>query len=634
MTRRFAPVLAGSLLAACSRPAVSPSIEPAPVDSSPAAVAEALVEAAAGRLPEVDSVVGPLRLRIQYPAANAIVDAGDSTFIFGTTGTGNATLTIDGAPVRVAPNGAWLAWVGLPRDSIMRLEMHARTPAESQQLTLTLRRPARFHPPAGRTWIDTSALVPQGIVEWPAGEFLTLRARATPGAQLRLVQGGAVLAIFARDPRPDDVAWGIRAFDRDTQNLERRVPDDRYVALMRGRALADTGLVLEAILGADTARAVWPLRLSLLDSIPRVVELADDPAQGGDGVTIGRAIPGGTYHWFWPAGTRAPARGRINGDLRLALAPGLHAWVPAADAHVIAGPPPNAVVGSLTLTPLADRAVLRVPLSDRAPFEIVERERELELTVFGAVGDVNWIRHGHDDDLVSRVAWTQRPEGVRLTVHLAAPVWGFRTRWDRGDLLLEIRRPPSLDRGDPFNGLLIAVDPGHPPSGASGPTGLTEAEANLGVALVLRDLLTDAGARVLMTRTSDSAVDLGARPRLAETAGAHLLVSIHNNALPDGVNPFPNNGTSVFYNHPRSIPLAAAVQRGLIRQLGLRDLGIGRGDLALVRPTWMPAILTEGLFMMVPEQEAALRSEEGRRRYARGIFDGLRAFLRDRAAEP
>ena len=628
MTRRLGLLLAGPLVLACSRTAAPPPGQPAPVDTSPAA----LMEAAAGDLPEVDSIVGPLHLRVQYPAAGAVVDAADSSFIFGTTATGDATLTIDGAPVRVAPNGAWLAWVALPPDSVMRLELTARTPRDSQRVTLELRRPARYRP-AAATWIDSSSLAPQGSVEWPSDEFLSLSVRAAPGAEVRLIDGTTVLATFAPDSRLDDVAWGIRAFDRDTQNLARRPAEDRYVASIRGRALPDTGVVVEAIRGADTVRVPWRLRLTLLDSLPQAVELADDPAQGGDGITIGRAHPGATYHWFWPAGTRAAAAGRVNGDLRLRLAPGLFAWVPAADVHPVAGPVPRAIVGSVTLTPLADRATLRIPLSDRAPFQIVERERELEITVFGASGDVNWIRYGRDDPLVSRLAWTQLPEGVRLTVLLTRPIWGFRSRWDRGDLLVEIRRPPPIDERNPLAGLLIAVDPGHPPAGASGPTGLREAEANLGVALQLRELLQEAGARVLMTRTSDSAVDLGARPRLAEAAGADLLVSIHNNALPDGVNPFPNNGTSVFYNHPRSIPLAMAVQRALVSQLGLRDLGIGRGDLALVRPTWMPAILTEGLFMMVPEQEAALRSEEGRLRYARGVFQGLRRFLRERAED-
>lgn len=631
MPSRMLPLLAVAALAACATAGSAPSPAPAPSASmARGPVADSL--AAAGRLPPIDSVIGPLDLRVRYPAEGAVVEAGDSTFLFGTTGTGDASLTIDGATVRVAPNGAWLAWVGLPPDTLMRLQLRAATPTDSEAVTLTLRRPARFAPPMAGLWLDSTSITPRGDIVWPGNEYLNLGIRAAPGAEVRLRLGDSLLATFTPDSRPDDLPWGIRAFDRDTQNLARTRASDRYVALVRGRSLPDSGAVIEAVRGMDTVRTPWRARVALLDTIPRTLELDDGGSPGADGITIGRAWPGATYHWFWPAGTRVRDAGRVNADQRVELAPGVYAWVPAADARPVPEPAGPSVVGSLTLTPLADRATLRIPLSTPVAYEITENDRTLVITLYGAVGDVNWIRYGADDPLVAAMAWTQAADGVRLTVELSEPVWGFRSRWDRGDLLVEIRRPPPIRRAHPFAGLVIAVDPGHPPGGASGGTGLTEAEANLGVSLLLRDLLEEAGATVVMTRTGDSAVGLAERPRLAEAAGAHILISVHNNALPDGVNPFPNNGTSVFYNHPRSIPLARAVQRELVRQLGLRDLGVGRGDLALVRPTWMPAILTEGLFLMVPEQEAALRSPEGRRRYAEGIFNGTRAFLRERAA--
>ena len=210
---------------------------------------------------------------------------------------------------------------------------------------------------------------------------------------------------------------------------------------------------------------------------------------------------------------------------------------------------------------------------------------------------------------------------------LAGPVWGYRTRWSGNDLLLEIRRPPSINPARPLAGRLVVVDPGHPPLGAIGPTGLREAEANLAVALELGALLEAEGARVIMTRSADVSVDLQSRTRLADSLDAEILISIHNNALPDGLNPFTNNGSSVFYNQPRSLPLAQAIQAALVARLGLRDLGAARGDLALVRPTWMPAVLCEGLFMMLPDQEAALRQPEGQRRYALAVRDGLRTWL-------
>jgi N-acetylmuramoyl-L-alanine amidase len=619
----------------------------------------------ASGLPEVPVARGPLDLRVVYPPTNGIVYAKDSSFLLGSVGTGAARLSINGYPVRVWPNGAWLAWIPLPHDSLMQFHISARTASDSSVADHAVRR-GGWRPPTGsELWLDSASLAPRGRVWWPAGEYLTLSARASEGAQVRFrLPDGTVIPLLA-ESRLEQVPEAIRAFDRDTAKLVTPVRRDRYVAVLRGRSVGPSpgpvlpgpvlpgpwvplmavGLlpdsmtwgVVEAIRGADTVRARWPLQVGLLDTLPVIAELDDDTSGTGiaDGITVGRAVPGGTYHWFFPNGTRVRVSGRLNDDLRLRLAPESEAWIAAAEARSIPGlTAVPAVVGSVRLTPMKDRVRLRVPLSHRVPFKVTETDRSLTLRLYDALGDVNWVQYSAADTLIRRVAWDQSDGNqVTLTLELTRSLWGYHAGWERGDLVLDVRRPPSLDPGGSLKGRLIAVDPGHPPGGATGPTGLREAEANLGIGLEVKRLLEQEGARVFMTRTEDVPLELWPRVDLAERAGAVLLVSIHNNALPDGVNPFTNNGASVYYNQPRSVSLARAVQAELVRRLGVRDLGIGRGDLAMVRTTWMPAVLTEGLFMIVPEQEAALRSPRGHRLYAEAVVEGIRRFLRERALE-
>ncbi len=647
-TRGFAPLLLLAVFAACAPAAAPPG--PALVPRNDSAGPESA-------LPPVPAVRGPLDIRVMYPGPAAPVAARDSSFLYGSVGSGDATLTINDVPARVWPNGAWLAWVALPPDSLMRFRLVARTPRDTASLEFAAARAAWAPPLTDGLWLDTLSLTPRGQVWWPATEYLTLAARASEGAYLRIrLPDGTVIPLapgYSAEPVPD----AQRAFDRDTDRPVAPTWRDRYTAILRGRAVGpDPGpllpphggpplapgpmpdsawAMLEAIRGGDTIRARWPLQLALLDTLPVVARLDDDTtgAGGTDGLTPGRALPGGTYLWFFPAGTLARVSGRMNGDLRLRLSPGAEAWVSAAEALPVSGEDANpAVVGSVTMVPEADRVRVRIPLGRRVPHAISETERELTLRLYDAVGDVNWIHYGARDSLVRRIAWDQpAARQVTLAFELSRPLWGYRARWQGTDLVLEIRRPPRIDSAHPLRGRLIALDPGHPPAGATGPTGLREAEANLAIAWELRALLEADGARVLLTRTADAPIDLWPRIDLAERGGAEILVSIHNNALPDGVNPFTNNGTSVYYNQPRSVSLARAIQNALVRRLRLRDLGIGRGDLALVRPTWMPSVLTEGLFIIMPDQEAALRSPQGRRLYAEAIRDGLRTFLRDRA---
>jgi N-acetylmuramoyl-L-alanine amidase len=592
-------------------------------------------------------VLQPLEIHVVYPAPTDVVAATDSTFLFGSVGRGDAALVVNGVPVPVHPDGAWIAWMPLPDDSVADFHLVAVAAGHADSATVRLRLAPRFRPPDSMTaWIDTASFAPTGRLEWPAGEGVRLVVRATPRAAVRLLLPDSTVVPLVPDSLPVEPPPGIRAFGTDTTSYHRAAPADRYLGWLPARPIcADTlaapgdCATLEVVAGADTARALWPLHLATLDAAhPAVVVLDDDTARTGttDSLTVGRAMPGGTYHWFFPTGTTAAVSGRRNGQVRLALSRAAVAWVAAADVQPlpVGTPPPGGRVGTVRLSPGSTAVTLRVPLPARLPFRVEEGDRTLTLRLYGAVSDVNWMQYGRTDPLITRMDYRQETgDELTITLELSRRVWGYRARYDGRDLLLEVRRPPAIDARHPLRGRTIVLDPGHPPVGATGPTGLWEPVATLAVAQKAALLLRRAGAVVLLTRTDMTPVDLYPRTHFAERHDADVLVSIHANALPDGVNPFVNNGTSVYYFQPRSVDLARALDTALVRRLGLRDLGIGRGDYALVRPTWMPAALTEGVFIMMPEQEALLASEAGQWRYARGVVEGIAAFLRRRARD-
>ncbi len=601
-------------------------------------------------LPAIAPRHGPLSLNVVYPDPNQRITASDSTFFFGSTGSGRARLTINGEPVDVAPNGAFLAYLALPPDTAPVIRFVARLDGDSAVLDLPILTPNRFVPP-DTLWIRRDRMTPAGLHWAEPGERIRVSVVAAPGAALRLaLPSGRVVPLVAdtfstREYGPFDLALG-------------RHPgvETRYVGSFAAESIGgplppvgtgplgalrpDPGRAawIEAFDGRDTLRVPLALRLAVLDAATRpVVVLDDDARRAGntDGAVSGSPAPDGTYHWLLRNGTRAEVTGRIGNGVRLRLSQAAIAWTDVSNVGAVlpAGTPaPRATLGRLRLFPGAAAVTARLGLGERVPFRLDEDGARITVTLYGTASDVDFLQYGPTDALVRRVWWAQpRADECTVTFELAAPVFGYRSRWDGTDLVLEIRRPPPVDRGRPLRGRTIAVDPGHPPGGATGPTGLREADANLEVARALRAMLERAGARVVMTREADTSLGLYERTNLAEAQHADILVSIHNNAFPDGVNPWTNNGTSTYYYHPRATRLALLIQQAMLRRMGLRDLGVGRADLALARPTWMPAVLTEGAFLMIPEQENALRTAAFQERYARGVMEGIEAFLRELA---
>lgn len=616
-------------------------------------------------LPEIPRRIGPLVLDVVHPAEGSTVPVRDSTFIFGSSGTGDATLRINGTPVPVQPNGTFLAFLPVPPDGVYRITAH--TARESAELvrTVVVPPPPPTLPP-GAVGLLESSIQPRGAWVALPGERIDVSFRGSPGGTATLILPDGTRVAFVEAAAEIAAAAGQEAFSRDPSAARERVlssvseyrgsfpavpiapPDSMPV----GKALlypftssADLGAdtprpgkaTLELVIGSDTVRALLPLELSLLDPGRLPVALTRDPtdpprAPGGE--VRGLPAPAGVFHYFWPDGTRVALSGERNGMVRVRLTGTLSAWVAGNELLILprGTPPPTSRIGPIRMSPTPGWIDVRFNLDERLPFRVDQGERSFTVTLYGGASRADWLQYGALDPLVERAEWSQpRDDEFRFDLYLTRAPWGYRTFWDGDDLVLRVRRPPHIDPDRPLRGLLIALDPGHPPLGAIGPTRLTEAEANLAIALALRSMLEAAGARVIMTRTDSTAVPLYARTTMATEADAHLFVSIHNNAFPDGVNPFRNNGTSTYYFYPQSVDLARALQRELLRELRLRDLGIGRGDLAAVRHTWMPAALTETMFLMIPRQEAALRDPNVIERIARAHYRGIEAFVRAHA---
>jgi len=537
--------------ASCT-PARRPSA-PIPAPAPPQPLVPAAIPAPNPKLPPVPEVRGPLQISVTYPRPEQLLTVRDSNFIFGSVGTGDAALRINGVAVPVWPNGAFMGWLPVPPDSAPRYELLAGNASATARLTLPVRVPS----------------VPD-----------TTR-RGQPGDTLNPV------------PPPDSLV---------------PVSSNVYVALGNpSSAVNDT-----------------------------------------DRVTIGMPEPresGQVYKWFLFPGTRLKATGyRKLGGLefvRIELDSAQEAWVLrselARDSSSTAPGmfvgdtlAPARRVGSVRIAPVPEWIDVVIPMTGPPPPYLVEQsDRSISLLLYGVSGaPVISMMPQSTDAYVNSVISTPEPARVRYTINLNSAPYGYLALWQNGNLTFRVRRPPRIaDMAAPLRGLTITVDPGHPPAGARGPTALYEGDAVLAVGLKLRDLLAERGVNVVMTRTTPDTVELGLRRIIGRRANSHAFVSIHLDAAPDGDNPFATNGTWTLYFWPHSIAFARAMQSELVEEMGLRDKGIHFQNVAVARGTWMPSILTEGAFIIMPDQEAALRTPSYQEAYARGILRGLESYF-------
>ncbi len=215
----------------------------------------------------------------------------------------------------------------------------------------------------------------------------------------------------------------------------------------------------------------------------------------------------------------------------------------------------------------------------------------------------------------------------------------------------------------------IVIDPGH---GGHDPgslgKGIREAELVLDVALRLEKLLKqEAGVDVVMTRRTDTFIELEERTRIANRQNADLFLSIHANSsrrkTAQGVETFVLNfantseaeevaarENAIAKGSMRQLPdivkaitlnnkldesrdLAEIVQANLVARLrktesDLPDRGVKQAPLVVLIGASMPSVLAEIGFVSTPEEGARLKTSTYRQEIAEALRDAVLRYQR------
>ena len=185
------------------------------------------------------------------------------------------------------------------------------------------------------------------------------------------------------------------------------------------------------------------------------------------------------------------------------------------------------------------------------------------------------------------------------------------------------------------NDKVVVIDAGHGGSdkGAIGPHGVTEKSVTLAVALKTEKLLTDSGAKVVMTRKTDvdvaspsasDAQELQARVNKAPR-NADIFISIHCNAFTN-----PNtNGMETFYygGSVQGRRLAELLNEELLRYGGRNNRGVKSANFYVLKHSSCPASLIELAFVTNPTEESLLADDEYQNQLAQAIASAVKKYF-------
>ncbi len=277
-----------------------------------------------------------------------------------------------------------------------------------------------------------------------------------------------------------------------------------------------------------------------------------------------------------------------------------------------------------------DAKYLTMALSMPVAYQVKEAGNDISLTLFGINKNETFLK-GMQAQKIFPTVILDSHTGDNMTLRFASQdkIWGYECKYINNELVLKIRKKPTLIPDYPLKGITIALDAGHGGKelGAVGPTRVAEKDINYKIAKKLEYELKRAGANVVQVREGDVYMSLAERQTAAQNSNALIALSIHANSLPDGQNPYIKHGTSVYYYNESSKELADTIKKSMTTSMSTKDDGTNKASFAMNRSTAPLSVLIETAYMINPIEYAQLQKNSFQETVAKSIREGLEQYL-------
>ncbi|ERL66743.1 N-acetylmuramoyl-L-alanine amidase [Schleiferilactobacillus shenzhenensis] len=174
----------------------------------------------------------------------------------------------------------------------------------------------------------------------------------------------------------------------------------------------------------------------------------------------------------------------------------------------------------------------------------------------------------------------------------------------------------------------IMLDPGHGGSDsgaiANDGTGF-EKKYTLETAKIVANSLRAAGAKVILTRTTDTFVDLAPRAAMSNKDGVDAYISIHFDSAPTANQ--ASGFTTYYYNSGKDLRLAKSLSSALGSTLPLTNKGVAYGNFEVLRDNAEPSVLLELGYINNDTDYKEIRSTDYQQQAANAITQGLLKYF-------